>query len=122
MLSFLKGFLARPYAAVGATLVLCYLLFSPSENLDIEVPELFTDKAAHCLAFAGLTFLWKQYLKNLMPVIVMLLLFAIFTEIVQYLLPVSFRRSFELNDLLADSIGIAIGLLCSWIFDKIAEA
>lgn len=122
LLYFSKWF-KKPYLAILITVVVCFLLFSPSSNLvDVDVPEFINDKTAHLLAFAGITFLWQQYLRNLLWIIVGMLVFALFTEIVQYLLPISFHRSFDLKDIVADSGGIILGLVSSYIFDRLVKA
>lgn len=120
LLYFSKWF-KQPYLAVLTTVTVCILLFSPS-SVDIEVPEFVNDKAAHLLAFAGVTFLWQQYLRKLAWIILGMLIFAVFTEIVQYLLPLSFHRSFDLKDIVADSGGIILGLVSSYVFDRLVKA
>ncbi len=114
----------KPYIAIFITSVACFLMFSPKPEDNFEVPELLdflNDKIVHAIMFMGIAFLWKRYFYHVSLLPIFLLLFAFCTEIVQYLLPVSFRRSFELNDILADSAGIVLGLLCSWLFDKILK-
>lgn len=74
------------------------------------------DKANHALAFAALAFsavwaLWprpRQWLLWLAPA---LLAYGGFIEIAQSFTP---QRQADWADLLADSIGIALGLLAAW--------
>lgn len=120
MLKPILELLSKPYVALFYTLLLCFLLFSPSSNLvNVEPSFLVNDKVAHAMAFFGLGFLWKWYFKSYSKTFLILIVFAIFTEMVQYLLPESFSRSFELKDLLADSIGIVLGTLVSTWFKNL---
>ena len=61
-----------------------------------------------------LTYAYK-YLK-IYTKIVILLVFAIQIEIVQYFIP---NRTFSLHDIFADSIGIAIGIFTIFTFRKL---
>lgn len=117
----IRHWLLKPYLAVTATVCVCMLLFAPSSDLPEETPGWINDKVAHGVVFAGLSFLWLQYLRkhNRNRVLSMLIFFAVLTEIVQYLLPASFRRSFDLNDIVADVTGILAGLAVSQIFDRV---
>ena len=113
-----------PYIALLVTAVACFLMFSPKPEDDFEIPgflDFLNDKVVHCIMFMGMSFLWKRYLYKVQLLPLLLLLLAFFTEVIQYLLPASFRRSFEFNDILADSAGIVLGLFCSWLFDKILK-
>lgn len=120
---FQEVFFQNGYLPVFAVFLACYLLFSPSANLvDVEGMGFhINDKVAHGIVFTGLSFLWTQYKRKPSFTVGFLLIFAVFTEIVQYLLPESFSRSFELKDLLADSVGIALGILLSYTFDRLVK-
>ena len=116
--------LKKPYIAILVTAVACFLMFSPAPKDDFEIPgflDFLNDKMVHCIMFLGMSFLWKRYLYKVQLLPLFLFLFAILTEVIQYLLPESFSRSFEFNDILADSAGIVLGLFCSWLFDKILK-
>ncbi len=113
-----KDFLRKPHLAVAATASVCILLFSPSSDLPEEIPVWVNDKVAHATVFAGLAFLWMQYARKAIRVTWMLGAFAFLTEVVQYLLPASFFRSFDGKDMVADGIGILLGLLASRLFDR----
>jgi glycopeptide antibiotics resistance protein len=90
----------------------------PSKN----IPDVSTDdKTAHFLAFAALGFSWVMYFKNYLKVAVGLSIFAVFIEIVQYLLPESFHRGFDAWDIFADILGIAIGLAIAFVFNKVVK-
>ena len=90
----------------------------PSEN----IPDVSADdKTAHFVSFAVLGFSWFMYLKNYAIVAIGLTFFAVFIEFVQYLLPVSFHRSFDLLDILADVLGIGIGFAIAFVFNKIVK-
>lgn len=115
----LRHWLLKPYLAITATVCVCVLLFAPSTDLPTDTPLWINDKVAHGIVFAGLTFLWMQYLRKHSQVLLLLNFFAVFTEIVQYLLPASFHRSFDEIDIVADVTGGLAGLLVSWIFDRV---
>ena len=109
--------LAKPYLEIGATLFLCVLLFIPSDEFkEVDVP--LADKGAHFLAFGGITFLWFQYIKKRNLTFLILMGFGVFTEIVQSFLPHNFNRSGDIKDLIADFIGIILGLLVTVLFNR----
>lgn len=110
--------LRKPYLAVMATVCVCILLFAPSSDLPDDTPAWINDKVAHGTVFAGLGFLWMQCLRNRSLVFLLLTGFAFFTETVQYLLPGSFLRSFDLKDIAADLAGVLAGLAVSAFFDR----
>ena|GEM_PF-1004759 len=112
-----RHWLSKPHLAAAATVVVCILLFAPSSDLPDDTPGWINDKVAHGTVFAGLSFLWMQYLRKGGLVVLLLIAFAFFTEIVQYLLPASFLRSFDLKDIVADVTGILIGLVVSAVLD-----
>lgn len=115
----IRNWLLKPHLAVAATVCVCILLFAPSADLPDDTPGWINDKVAHGTVFTGLSFLWMQYFQKRSRVILMLIAFAFFTEIVQYLLPASFLRSFDLRDILADLTGILAGLVVSRVFDRV---
>ncbi len=111
-------FYLKPYFSIFLTVVIGILCFIPSEN----VPDVSTnDKTAHFVAFAVLGFSWFMFLKNYLKVAIGLTFFAVFIEFVQYLLPVSFHRGFDLLDILADVLGIGIGFAIAFVFNKIVK-
>ncbi len=73
--------------------------------------NLAVDKIIHLMLFAMCAILalkaWHTTLKT-WSIILLLLVFAGFTEIVQYLVP---GRSMSLGDMLADTLGILVGAL-----------
>ncbi len=104
----------KPYLAVLLTLVVAVLCFLPSDSLPPS--ELtFMDKIQHFLAFAALSFCWRATGQSFIAVLIGLLLYAIFIEIVQFNLPPSFKRSFDYFDIVADCVGALIGLLTYWV-------
>lgn len=115
----------KPYIAILITSIACFLMFSPAPEDDFEIPgflDFLNDKIVHCIMFLGMSFLWKRYFYTVKWLPLFLFLFAVMTEVTQYLLPDSFKRGFEINDILADSAGIILGFLCSWLFDKILKS
>ena len=111
-------FYLKPHFTIFLTVVIAILCFIPSER----IPDVSTDdKTAHFLAFAALGFSWFMFLKNYVKVAIGLSFFAVFIEIVQYLLPVSFHRAFDLLDILADILGIFIGFAVAFVFNKVVK-
>lgn len=83
----------------------------------IEIIENLWDKANHFVAFMTLYILLSLAYKFLKTIykIVLLLLYGIQIEIVQSFIP---GRFFSLLDVVADSIGIVIGIGLWWIYQK----
>jgi len=91
------------------------LALLPSENLSG-----FTlwDKANHCFAFFVLTCLLYFSVNNvkwLTQVVMPLLFFGLLIEILQLL---SGYRQFSLLDVVADAVGIVVGFLLFWGFER----
>ena len=84
-------------------------------TVHIEIVESMWDKANHFIAFFTLyiTF-YIAYSLKMWQKFMLLLLFGMQIEIVQYFI----GREFSLYDLLADGIGITIGVVLSNIFLK----
>ncbi|MBK6979032.1 MAG: VanZ family protein [Cytophagaceae bacterium] len=111
LISFLENNIS---ASIITTIFVGYLCFIPSS----QVPDTTDDKTAHFLAFGTMAFLWLLYLKNYFKVFGGLLIYAIFIEIVQKNLPPDFYRGFEYADILADMLGIVLGLIIVYFFKK----
>ena len=68
-----------------------------------------SDKIIHCIAFAGLAFpLARTGRIGLLPVLIGASVFGGAIELIQP----SFNRSAEVNDLVADIAGVALGISC----------
>lgn len=109
--------LKKPYTAIFTTLLVAILCFMPSK----DIPNIMDDKTAHFLSFAATGFLWMKFNGFWLKNFVWLLIFAILIEIVQYLLPIEFHRSFDKYDILADTIGILIGFFIYIIEDWLSK-
>jgi VanZ family protein len=107
--------LNKPFLSVFITLIITVLCFMPSQNIPDNGPD---DKTAHFLAFGALAFFWSQYFKNYIWVFLSLLFYAIFIELVQMNLPESFHRGYELLDIAADIIGVIIGFVFVFLYNK----
>jgi VanZ family protein len=86
-------------------LVISWLVVAPQD----ELPSVkLWDKAAHTLAFAALMLLcavaYRQRF-SLARIALMLFIFGVGIEVVQYMLP---YRQFSLLDMLANSVGILV--------------
>lgn len=123
MTNLLTSLLLAPKARAGWRLALLVLLCVISYLALTPVPpkEMDTgwDKANHFLAFASLAFsgCWSVSTARLRWLFLPLLLVAYggAIELIQMLVP---GRSSEWADLLADSIGISIGLAFAWLVLK----
>ena len=94
---------------LGFIICLVAIEYLATTTISIPVVEQSWDKANHFIAFFTLYILLHYGYKslNLKTKILYLLLFAIQIEIVQYFIP---NRYFSLLDVVADSIGIIIGI------------
>ncbi|SFV60711.1 hypothetical protein MNB_SM-5-438 [hydrothermal vent metagenome] len=88
---------------------------------EIKPLEHTWDKANHFIAFMTLFVLLSLAYKHLSLVrrVVLLLLFGLQIEIVQYFIP---GRDFSLLDVVADSVGIAIGIALYYGYEKVIKA
>jgi VanZ family protein len=93
------------------------IMFLATTTLKIEVVESMWDKANHFIAFFVLYVLLSVAHEELsMKIkIALLLTFAVSIEVVQYFIP---GRDFSLLDVVADSIGIAIGIVLYGVYRK----
>jgi VanZ family protein len=92
-------------------LSLCFLVLFCLPSKSFENSPQISDKLVHAGLFFTLTFSWAMWLKNLNKAAIFMLLYGIGTEIIQYMLPQYFNRSFELLDIIADSIGVLLAWL-----------
>jgi VanZ family protein len=80
-----------------------------TSTVHLEVVESMWDKANHFIAFFTLFILLSfAYKLSLLKRVLILVLFGIQIEIVQYFIP---AREFSLLDIVADSIGVFIGFI-----------
>lgn len=112
MIRKINSILAKPFLPIFATILLTVLCFMPSENLPSA-----NDKTAHFISFMGLSFLWLNFSKKEIIVLLLCTLYGVFIEIGQFLLPESFHRSFEVLDMVADGIGVIIGYVFYKLFN-----
>ena len=121
--NFLTRFIKRVFLCLGYTipitysLILCYFLF---RNPGGSGPPV-NDKFAHLVSFAIFSTSWywafdaKKISKVTLKAISYTIAFAVTTEIIQHVLP---YRSFELYDILADSIGGIIGVAICCLLNR----
>ncbi len=112
-------FLEHKYLAFTITLIIFLLCTIPSENLPKN--ENFNDKTAHFVVFAGWAFCWQFAFKNYSKTLILGILYGILIEFWQGSLPVSFHRSFDWYDALADGVGVIIGLAIYFIVQSIQQ-
>ena len=99
------SFLQHKYLAIAVTIIIFGLCTMPSEKL-IKT----NDKMAHFIAFAGWAFCWQFAFKNYPKTLILGVIFGVLIEFWQGILPISFHRSFDWYDALADGMGVIIGL------------
>lgn len=101
-------------------ITLLVIEFLATTTIHIEVVESFWDKANHFSAFFVLYillhFAYKNF--NIATKILLLLAFGLQIEIVQSFID---GRYFSLLDIFADSIGILIGIVSLYLFQKIRK-
>jgi VanZ family protein len=93
------------------------IMFLATTTIEIQVVESMWDKSNHFFAFFVLYVLMSLAYEELSVKvkITLLLAFAVFIEVVQYFIP---GRFFSLMDVVADSVGIAIGIGLYGIYKK----
>lgn len=109
-------FLEHKYLAFTITLIIFLLCTMPSEQLPKG-----NDKTAHFVFFAGWAFCWQFTFKNYSKTLILGILYGVLIEFWQGSLPVSFHRSFDWYDTLADGVGVIIGLAIYFIVQRIQQ-
>ena len=102
------------YTAIFWTVLIFILCTLPSEHLPKN-----NDKMSHFIAFAGFSFFWFFHSPKYWLIILLSVIYGILIEFWQGSLPLSFHRSFDWFDALADAIGGLIGLLIYLIFKRL---
>lgn len=108
------------YEKLGRTLYFTYLIIIlisaiiPPSN----IPSSIDDKIVHAVGFMGVALLyaWAYKKEKWWKNIIYGLAFGIFIEIIQYFIP---YRSFELFDIIADGVGLILGVLLVEIMRKV---
>ena len=112
MLQFSKPYL-KPLFWIA--LIVSYIAAILPQDMAPTIGPL-SDKWTHFLAFAVLTLLLRlAYRISSIQTTAVLLFYALFIEFSQYFTP---NRCAEVLDVVADAIGIAIGLLLYWILES----
>lgn len=116
-------FSARSRRLWGVTgLVLTVIILGLALTPTTRGPSLGWDKANHAAAFAALAFCghfaWRERAGHVARLVLALLLLGIGIEIAQRAVP---GRSAEAADLLADAVGIGIGLLIAGALSRALE-
>ncbi len=105
----LNRFFSNKYMALAITLIIFVLCTLPSKEIPLSGG--FNDKTAHFLAFGAWAFCWQAAFGRYMQTIIAGILYGIFIEFWQSILPESFHRSFDWYDAVADGVGVLIGIL-----------
>lgn len=90
--------------------VVSALLLTPGTDVPVEPPA--SDKVVHALLFAVLALTGRVGRFPLLPLGIGLFAYAVATETLQGLLPID--RYGDPLDVLADSVGMLIGLVVGW--------
>jgi VanZ family protein len=114
MIEKLKTLISSKYTAIFWTVFIFILCTLPSEHLPKN-----NDKTSHFIAFAGFTFFWFFHYSKYWLIILIAAIYGVAIEFWQASLPISFHRSFDWYDALADSIGGIIGLPIYLIYRKL---
>lgn len=107
------------YPTLLWTLTILVLCSMPSEHIPLS--ESISDKIAHFAVFGLWSFLALWYKSNYLKIGILGVAFGLLIECIQKSLPESFHRSFDLLDLVADSIGVILGLLFFWSIKKLIK-
>jgi len=112
---------------IPAALYYAFIFYLSSRSHDIKIDILFFDKVIHLVEFAllGLLLSFGYFMSLKSPVRVKAvlticsgILLGGLDEFHQYFIP---RRSIEFFDIIADAIGILIGLLLYYYFSRTAK-
>jgi VanZ family protein len=104
------------FPAITWTVLILVACSWPGSNLP-DSPVIGFDKVVHVGLFAGMAFLWSlRYPKQVAQVILAGIAYGIFIEIYQKYMPIN--RSFDWWDILADSVGVVVGVITVIVFQK----
>ena len=105
------------YAAVAWTIAIFIGCSIPGNGLP---PSLTTeDKVMHALIFLGFGYLWCRAGYGLWSVLLAGVGYGLLTEIWQGIMPIN--RSFDLYDVLADTVGTILGIGLAWVTKKVVS-
>lgn len=102
-----------PLAIVYTITLVIALLINPPKVIELNFDNY--DKFYHVIAYCGLAFLWFNYAKihnlkqQLLKVFFATTLFGVILEFLQH--NINPNRQFDVYDMLANSVGIVIGII-----------
>lgn len=119
--SFNRQVWAKRAAWIWATLLLMACLIPSAEVPKVDVPLI--DKWVHFVLFGGQTSLALAALrnpsrKNIFLTTVLCALGGVLVEVLQWITHSWFHRAFEVMDMVADAVGVAIGWMLFGLFRK----
>lgn len=97
-------------------LILCSI-----PSVSVPLYNNINDKFAHFGVFSLWSFLALWYRSNYIKVGILGITLGLLIECIQKSLPESFHRSFDWTDLVADSIGVALGLISFWSIKQLIK-
>ena len=102
------------WLALAWTLAIVIGCSIPGDSLPESVLLSF-DKVLHLMAFVGFGALWLSARPHASRnVLIGGVLLAVFTEVYQHVMPIG--RSFDLFDILADTVGLCLGVALGWLW------
>ena len=109
----------RKYLDIPLTLIMTFILtvamLWPLDQLPPPTPEV-SDKLAHLISFAALSFpLARTGRVGLLPVFIGASAFGGVIELVQP----NFNRSANINDWIADIVGVTLGISCGLFYRRL---
>ncbi len=116
MISLIQSLLKLKILPIFWSLLVFGLCVIPSDKAATVATS--NDKLNHIFAFSAFVFLWLFHSKHIILIISIGIVYGVFIEIIQYLLPVSFHRGFEILDIAADAIGCILGLIIYKLFNQ----
>jgi VanZ family protein len=104
----INNFFTNKYVSIALTIIILVLCSLPSKRIPLSND--LNDKMAHFLAFGAWAFCWQAAFGKYYQTIILGIMYGIFIEFWQSILPESFHRSFDWYDAFADGIGVLIGV------------
>lgn len=97
--------------------MMCVLFFAPSSDITKDPGIPYLDKVVHGCLFFGFVFLWNiKFSTRLWQITMLAFIFGVCVEFVQEWM--GYGRSFDLYDIVADSLGAVCGAIASFLTRK----
>lgn len=114
-------FATNYWKSIAASIFILIVCLIPSPNIPNTIPTI-NDKVIHCGLYVCLTFILLQELKQTKNRIAIAIIYAISFGIgIEILQTFTQSRSYDLHDLLANSIGTLSAVILYLIYNKIRQ-